>query len=173
MLFQTGSSQAGGETAQTPTDAAESFYLLWLHQLNDFSPLSLLHLSIAHSNQLIVLYYWSFIQRLVIENNQFQLLEPGPDFFVCYLFLTLSFMIHKNLFHILPSSFCICCHSLEPLCCFFPPPSFLLSISTIFISASLCLSAISQHSTHTKGSVCLYCMPPLAQPPNQHTQLFL
>lgn len=41
---------------------------------------------------------------------------------------------------------------------FFPTPSLLLSISIIFISASLCLSAISQFSTHTKkGSVSTTC----------------
>lgn len=51
MLFQTCFSQVGGETAQTPTDPAESFYLLWLHQLNNFSPLSLLHLPLHRSQQ--------------------------------------------------------------------------------------------------------------------------
>lgn len=51
MLFQTCFSQVGGETAQTPTDPSESFYLLWLHQLNNFSPLSLLHLPLHRSQQ--------------------------------------------------------------------------------------------------------------------------
>lgn len=56
-------------------------------------------------------------------------------------------------------------------------PSFLLSIFTIFLSHSSfpprSLNSGSRFSTHTKGSVSLYYTPPLAQPPNRHTQLFL
>lgn len=65
------------------------FYHLWLHQLMS---LSLLHLSCHHS-QPIVLYCWGSIQRLVIRNNHFQLLERGPVFFVIFFSLFLSWSI--------------------------------------------------------------------------------
>lgn len=84
-------------------------------------------------------------------------------FFFCLLSFSHSFFRDpwKSVPHF-AIPFCICCHRLELLCCFFffffPTPSLLLSISIIFISASLCLSAISQFSTHTKkGSVSTTC----------------
>ncbi len=57
----------------------------------------------------------------------------------------------------------------------FLPSSF--SISTIFLSHSSfpprSPNSSSRFSPLTKGSVSLYYTPPLAQPPNRHTQLFL
>ena len=118
-----------------------------------------------------------------------------PSFSPFLVFLSLSPFLSsslKNPFHFstlfLPLS-SVCRRCPEPVCSisasvsflpsFLPPslPSFLLSISTIYLSHSSfpprSLSSSSRFSPHTKGSVSLYYTPPLAQPPNRHTQLFL
>lgn len=65
--------------------------------------------------------------------------------------------------------------------CFFLPSFLPSSFHSLAFSVALShssfppqsLNSSSRFSLHTKGSVSLYYTPPLAQPPNRHTQLFL
>lgn len=101
-------------------------------------------------------------------------LSPSP-------FLSSSLKTCSHFLTLCLPLFSVCCRCLELVCSIsapfflpFLPPFHLYRLSLpLFISASLPQLEQSILPTHTKGSVSLYYTPPLAQPPNRHTQLFL
>lgn len=157
MLLQTCSSQAGGDTAQTPTDPAGSFYLLWLHQWNNFSPsLSLLHLPLHRSQQSAYCpWLLKFHPEITHREQSVPVVGTRPWFFLFVIFFSLflswSIKICSTFCHPLFAS-AVTAWSRSAV---FFPPSIFPPLHLYHLHFRLALPQCNQSTFHTHKGICL------------------